>query len=120
MELDFNLDSLYICVKDMDRAINFYEKLLEINVEVKDQVFSIFNIKGFRFCLFNNEKVNENKSWGDSCLPSFRVNDIFKLIERLKELNSDVIFPLTKINDSWVLEFEDSERNSIEAYSKIL
>ncbi|MDV3427869.1 MAG: VOC family protein [Bacillota bacterium] len=120
MELNFTLNSLYICVKNMDRAIDFYQRLLDIDAETKDQILSIFNISGFRFCLFNNGKVNEMKSWGNNCLPSFKVNDINKLLERLKELNSELVFPLTRINDNWVLEFEDSEGNHIEAYSKIV
>jgi len=117
MKLEFKLDSLYICVKDMDRAINFYQRLLDKEAETKDQVFSVFDVNGFRFCLFNNEKVNEKKSWGNTCLASFKVNDINKLVERLKKLNSELVFPLTKINDNFVLEFEDSEGNHIEAYS---
>lgn len=28
MNLKFNIKSLYVCVKDMERAIEFYEKLL--------------------------------------------------------------------------------------------
>ncbi|MFD3155695.1 VOC family protein [Haloimpatiens sp. FM7330] len=120
MELNFTLNSLYICVKDMNRAIDFYEKLLEQSVEKRDEVFSIFNINGFRFCLFNNSKVQERVNWGDNCLPSFEVNNMDKLIERLKALNAKIVFPLTKINDNLVLEFTDTEGNDIEVYCRIL
>ena len=118
MPLNITLKSLYICVKDMDRAIDFYEQFLEQQVDDKDDIFSRFNINGFRFCLFNNSKVNEDVTWGDNCLPSFEVNDIQSLIEKLKILNSEIVFPLTKINENWVLEFRDSEGNDIEVYSK--
>ena len=118
MPLNITLKSLYICVKDMDRAIDFYEHFLEQQVNEKDEIFSTFNIDGFRFCLFNNSKVNEDVTWGDNCLPSFEVNDIQSLIENLKILNSEIVFPLTKINENWVLEFRDSEGNDIEVYSK--
>ena len=57
MELNFKLNSLYICVKDMNRAIDFYEKLLEQSVEKRDEVFIVFNINGFRFLLFNNSNM---------------------------------------------------------------
>ena len=96
MGLNFNLNSLYICVKDMDRAIDFYEKLLEQSVNNRDEVFSIFNIDGFKFCLFNNTKVREKVNWGDSCLPSFEVNDMKKLTDRLEILNAKIVFPLNK------------------------
>jgi predicted enzyme related to lactoylglutathione lyase len=119
MELKFTLNSLYICVSDMNRAIDFYEKLLEQSVEKSDEVFSIFNIDGFRFCLFNNNKVQEKVIWGDNCLPSFEVNDINELISRLEILNAEIVFPVTKINNNLVLEFKDTEGNDIEVYCKI-
>lgn len=119
MNLSVKLNSLYICVKDMERAIGFYENFLEQSVYIKDEVFSIFELDGFRFCLFNNNKVGEKVSWGDNCLPSFEVNDIDALIEKLKVLNAEIVFPLTQINNNWVLEFKDSEGNDIEVYSKL-
>ncbi|SYW07652.1 protein of unknown function [Oenococcus oeni] len=39
------LNSMYICVKDMDKAINFYELLLDQKVSERDSVFSIFNFE---------------------------------------------------------------------------
>jgi predicted enzyme related to lactoylglutathione lyase len=119
MNFEIKLNSLYICVKNMERAINFYEKFFEKQVDIRDEVFSVFEIKRFRFCLFNNRKVNENVTWGDNCLPSFEVNNINKLTEKLLELNAEINFSLTKINNNWVLEFKDSEGNEIEVYYKI-
>ena len=119
MGLELTINSLYICVKDMNRAINFYEQFLEQKVDKKDDIFSIFNVNGFRFCLFNNSKVNEAVTWGDNCLPSFEVNDIEILLKKLKALNAEIVFPLTKINENDVLEFRDSEGNDIEVYCKI-
>lgn len=119
MGLTLTLNSLYICVKDMDRAVNFYEQFLEQKVEEKDDIFSVFNVNGFRFCLFNNSKVNEDVTWGDNCLPSFEVNNMEILLKKLETLNAEIVFPLTKINKNKVLEFKDSEGNDIEVYCKI-
>lgn len=85
----------------------------------RHEVFSVFNINGFRFCLFNNSKMQEQVNWGENCLPSFEVNDISKLINRLEILNAKLVFPLTKINDNLVLEFKDTEGNDIEVYCRI-
>lgn len=120
MSFNISLNSLYICIKDMERAIHFYERFFEQPVCVRDEVFSIFDIKGFRFCLFNNQKVNESVKWGDNCLPSFEVNDMDRLLEKLRTLEAEIVFPLTRINSNWVLEFKDSEGNDIEVYCKIL
>ncbi len=119
MKLEIQLNSLYICVKNMERAINFYEIFFEQQVSAKDEVFSVFDLKGFRFCLFNNSKVNEVVTWGDNCLPSFEASNIDKLIEKLEKLNVEIVFPLTKINNNLVLEFKDSEGNDVEVYCKI-
>lgn len=117
--MEFRISSLYICVKDMERAINFYETLLNQTVTERDEVYSVFDIKGFRFGLFDNEKVNERHIYGDNCLPSFEVDNIALIQEKLLLLNCTIVFPLTKIKNNWVLEFADSERNHIELTSPI-
>lgn len=113
------INSLYICVKDMERAINFYENLLEQKVTEKDEVYSVFDINGFRFGLFANEKMKEKHTYGDNCLPSFEVNNMEEAKDKLSALNSKIVFPLTAIKNNLVLEFEDSEGNHIELTSPI-
>lgn len=117
-ELKFKLNSLYICVSDMNRAIGFYETLLDQSVEKRDEVFSVFNIHGFRFCLFDNSKVQEKVILGDNCIPSFEVNDMNEVIDRLEGLKAEIVFPVTKINNNLVLEFKDTEGNDIEVYCR--
>lgn len=114
MNLSFEIRSLYVCVKDMNRAINFYEKLLGQKVTERNDIYSVFDINGFRYGLFANYKTGEKKTFGNSCLPSLSVNDINLIQEKLKELNCRVVFPLTKIGTNLVLEFTDSEGNDIE------
>jgi predicted enzyme related to lactoylglutathione lyase len=103
----------------MKRAIKFYENIFNQAVSEKDTILSVFNIKNFRFCLFANEQVNESVKYGDNCLPSFEVSNINLFVEKLKSLKIEIVFPLTRINNNWVLEFKDSEGNDIEVYSKI-
>ena len=119
MNLNFRINSMYVCVKDMQRAIEFYEKLLEQKVAEKDRTYSVFDINGFRYGLFANQSVNEEKVWGNNCLPSLEVNDINLIEERLKELDCTIVFPLTSIGKNQVLEFKDSEGNDIETDSKV-
>ena len=114
MNLTFTIKSLYVCVKDMKRAIDFYEKLLGQKVTERDSIYSVFDINGFRYGLFANHEMNEKKVWGNNCLPSFAVNDIDLIQKRLKELNCPIVFPLTIIGKNNVLEFTDSEGNDIE------
>ncbi len=119
MNLDFKLNSLYICVKDMNRAIKFYETIFNKIVSEKDDTLSIFNLDGFHFCLFEFSNVKEEVTYSDSCLPSFEVNDIELAHDLLKSLDAEIIFPITQIKNNYVLEFKDCEGNSIEVYSRI-
>lgn len=114
------LNSAYLCVKNMDRAIAFYEKFLEQPVKVKDEIFSIFDFNGFRLCLFAPDKVKEKVTYGDNCLLSFEVDDMDELIKKLKELNAKIVYPLTKIGNNSVLEFRDTEGNDVEMYCKLI
>ena len=44
MELELKLNSLYICVKNKERAINFYEEFFKQKVGIKDEIFSVINV----------------------------------------------------------------------------
>jgi len=114
MSLMVRIKSLYVCVKDMKRAIKFYEKLLGQKVTEMDEIYSVFDINGFRYGLFLNQKVNEKKVWGNNCVPSIEVNDISLIMKKLEELNCPIVFPLTIIGENKVLEFTDTEGNDIE------
>lgn len=106
------IGSLYICVKDMDRAIKFYENFFEQPVTERDEIYSVFSINGFRFGLFAYKTVNEKHTFGSNCLPSIHVENFDILSAKIKD--SEICFPLTKIGKNWVVEFVDSEGNHIE------
>ena len=110
--------SLYICVKEMNRAIQFYEDFFEQHVTEKRNIGSCFEIDGFRFNLFANELVNEEHTYGTNCLPSIKFDSLEVMKQKL--LNKEICFPLTKINKNWVAEFVDSEGNHIEVYTPII
>lgn len=44
--------SAYICVRDMERAIKFYEGFFEKEVLKRDELYSVFDIAGFRIGFF--------------------------------------------------------------------
>ena len=63
------------------------------------------------------EKVNENHIYGSNCLVSIDVENLDVLKSKIKDL--ELCFPLTKINNNWVVEFIDSEGNHIELTAPI-
>ena len=110
--MKFHIYSLYLCVKDMNRAIKFYEGLFEQNVTERNDIYSVFDINGFHFGLFAYEKANEPHTFGSNCLPSICVGSLEVLQAKLSE--KEICFPITQIGNNWVAEFVDSEGNHIE------
>jgi len=108
---------MYLCVKDMERAIHFYEELFEKEVTVKDDIYSVFDINGFRLGLFAYEKMKEAHAFGSNCIPSIDVENIDVLKSKIEGL--EICFPLTKINNNWVVEIVDTETNHIEITAPI-
>ena len=112
------IKSLYVCVNDMKRAINFYTNFFEVKPVKEDNVYSVFDINGFRYGLFAYKEMNEEHSFGSNCLPSIEVDDINILKEKISHL--EICFPLTQIGNNWVCEFVDSEGNHIELTTPIV
>lgn len=98
--MNCNICSLYICVKNMERSIKFYEEFFEQSVTERDNLYSVFEINGFRFGLFAYKVANEKHIFGSNCLPSISVDDIETL--KLKTQGKEICFPITKIDDNWV------------------
>ena len=107
-----HINSLYLCVKDMDRAIKFYEELFEQQVTERDDIYSVFDVNGFRLGLFAYEKKNEQHTFGSNCLPSISVESLEYMKEKLN--GKEICFPITRIGNNWVAEFIDTEGNHIE------
>lgn len=110
--MNCKISSLYICVKDMDRAIRFYEHLFDMKVTEKDDIYSVFEVGSFRFGLFAYEKKGEPHVFGSSCLPSISFESADLLRQKLED--KEICFELTKIKTNWVAEIIDSEGNHIE------
>ena len=107
-----DIKSLYLCVVDMNRAVSFYEGFFEQKVTVKDEVYSVFDINGFRLGLFAFEKMKEVHTFGNNCLPSISVESVEVFHQKLEGVKT--VFPVTKIGNNWGAEFEDSEGNHLE------
>ena len=65
--MSYCVDSLGICVDDMDRAVQFYEQFFEQKVTEKGSIASCFEIDGFRFNLFAYNEVKEKKFVSPLC-----------------------------------------------------
>lgn len=110
--MGYTIRSLYLCVTDMERAIRFYEAFLEQPVTERNEIYSVFDLSGFRLGLFAFEKMKEPHRYGNSCLPSIEVESLPVLLRKLD--GQKVVFPVKAIGKNWVCEVEDSEGNTLE------
>lgn len=108
------ISSLYVCVKDMARGIDFYEHFFDRKADIKDQIYSVFIINGFRFGLFAYQEMSEDHVYGSNCLPSVEIEDVSRVMDVLEVYDCPIVFPLTKIGPNMVFEFKDPEGNHIE------
>ena len=83
----------------------------------KDEIYSIFDINGFRLGLFAYKKMNEEHIFGSNCLPS--IEFLNKEVLKAKISSYKLCFPLTPIGTNWVVEIIDSEGNHIELTAPI-
>lgn len=70
--MNCTIRSLYLCVKDMDRAIRFYESFLEQPVTGRDELYSVFDVNGFRLGLFAYEKREKTIPTGVTACPAWK------------------------------------------------
>ena len=113
--MNCKIDSLYIIVDDLERAIKFYEQFFEQKILNQSELGGYFDINGFRFHLFAYKKVNEPHIYGSNCLPSICFDSLEEMNRKLS--GKEICFPVTKIVKNWVAEFVDSEGNHIEVYT---
>lgn len=112
---DIKLTSVYVFVKNLKRATEFYEQIFNQKAQGDSPTFYVGS--GIRFWLFDYQAANDKRAvYGHNCLPSFEVNNIKSFMEKLAELKAPIIFPLTLIGNSLVLEFTDTEGNDIEIW----
>jgi predicted enzyme related to lactoylglutathione lyase len=113
------LESAYICVQNMKRAVNFYQWFLNRESKKLKESFYLFQIDGFRLFLFEYGLENEDVNYGDNCLLSFEVENAPQLLQKMKNKGVEIVFPLETILDNYVFEFIDPEGNHIEVFSKV-
>lgn len=55
--------SVYLVVKDFDKAVFFYEKILDMNVSrTNGKRFAIFNMDGLNLCIMNGRFDSKNSA----------------------------------------------------------
>jgi lactoylglutathione lyase len=119
-----HLGSTYLFVKDMEKSIEFYKKLLDMEPTARAyDRWAQFNFEGKCIALYNNSfdrkniDANENLdkhynkdyikyfekrkiTYGNNCVLNFWIENLNKEYERIKNLNIGVISEILYVNIS--------------------
>ena len=110
------LNAIYVAVKDMDKAVKFYEDVFNVNVSSKDERMSLFDFGNIAFLLYNPQLDGETISVGNNVVPAFQVEDVSKMFEMLKNKNCEIVLPLEKVGEYYLFQAKDTEGNIVEFY----
>jgi len=140
-----HLGSTYLIVKNMDKSIDFYEKLLEMKPSAKNlDRWAQFNFEGKCIALYNNEfdkriiECGENLeqhydneylsyyeerkiNYGNNIVLNFWIEDLKKEHERIKNLNIGAISEIMYLNIAspyYMFIVEDPDGNTVEITGK--
>ena len=114
------LDHVYVSVKDMDRAISFYEDLLGMKVAHREKnQWADFDLgNGCYLGLIDPTIIAEKRIVGNNALPVFWAENVDEVFEKVKKWNVKVSFPPQDLAFTtyryYCFECEDTEGNLIE------
>ena len=133
--------SIYLVVKDFDKSLDFYEKILDMKVSATNgKRFAMFNNEGINICLMNgyyDEQYPEQKEVKGPLFPEYDnmsdianatnsrkvfinlgVEDLDKEYQRIYDLGIGInLTPIRYINvfsPYWYFTFMDPDGNPIE------
>lgn len=110
------LDHLYVKVTDLDRAISFYQEVLEMKISHKEgNRWADFDSgSGVYFGIFNAVHDNEAFKSGDNITLGLKTNNIkdeYKRINSLSPKRITDIIHLSQPYDYFYFQFEDEWGN---------
>jgi len=108
--------AIYLAVKDMHRAVKFYEEIFEVKVSLFEKRMSSFDFDNISFLLFDPSLDNEKVLIGNNIVPNIEVEDIQKILKLIKNKNLKIVMSLEKIDKYLIFQAEDTEKNIIEFY----
>lgn len=110
------LDHFYIKTTDLNKAIEFYQKVLVRNISHKEgNRWADFDSgNGIYFGIFNADNDNETFKAGDNITLALKTDDVQSEHRRIKSLNPKTISDIVHLSqpyDYYYFQFEDEWGN---------
>lgn len=87
------LDHVYVSIKNMDRAIKFYEDLLGMKVaHHEEDAWADFDLGNcFYFGLINPKIISDERIVGNNAVPVFWADDVDAVFEEVKKHGVEIV-----------------------------
>lgn len=114
------LDHIYVSVKNMDRAIAFYEDLLEQKVSYREEnQWADFYLEDSCYLgLIDPKVVSDKRIIGNNIMPVFFSDDVDGVFKKVEKYNVKISFSPKDLEFTayryYCFECEDTEGNLIE------
>ncbi len=100
------IKAIYIAVKDMERAVKFYESIFNVRVSSKDEKMSSFDFDNIFFLLYNSEVGNKVEPKESRVVPCVEVEDINKMFELVKKKGCEIVLEYYRVLSERKVIFE--------------
>ncbi|WP_435344747.1 VOC family protein [Haloarchaeobius sp. HRN-SO-5] len=112
------LSSVYVGVEDMERALDFYRELFDVEPKQETERFSTFAFDTGDFGLYNAGYDGYDVEFGNNCVPNFEVDDVEAAYRRVEELAPEMVHEdVLEFGEYRTFHFLDTEGNEIEVFS---
>lgn len=115
--MQMDLSSVYVCVEDMQRALEFYRELFGMEPSQEDRRYSMFEVGAVDFGLYDPGYDGFDVEFGDNCIPNFEVEDLEAAYSRIESIAPHVDDDVLVFGDYRTFHFVDTEGNEIEVFS---
>ena len=113
------LNAVYLTAIDMQRAVRFYEELLETAVTTADERMSTFHLGELDLLLYNPAADGVEPMFGDNVVVNIQVDDLEAMLGRLTERGCAVVVPITRVGPDLFFQITDTEGNTLEFYQTV-